>query len=91
MASLLDLGQPIHLSATLLFCYKSFVDVTLKNTQSRSYHGADHAADVDGVTASRNVISRVLHVFVVEVQYLHTNVHHAVLKLGRKQEKFSCS
>lgn len=56
-----------------------------------SYHGADHAADVDGVTASRNVISRVLQVLAVEVQYLHTNVHHGLLELVRKQEKSSCS
>lgn len=56
-----------------------------------SYHGADHAADVDGVTASRDVVSRVLQVFGVEVQYLHTDIHHGTIELGRRQEKLRCS
>ena len=58
-----------------------FVDV------SASYHGADHAADVDGVAASGNIVRRVLQVLVVDVQDLHANLHHVVLKLdGSRQE-----
>lgn len=53
----------------------------LKVTTGWSYHGADHSAHVDGVRASCDVSGRVLCVFVVEVQYLHANGHHIVLKL----------
>ena len=60
---------------------------THTHTQSMSYHGADHAADVDGVTASRDIVSRVLQVFVVLVQYLKANLHHVVLKLDRETDR----
>ena len=50
------------------------------------YHGADHTADVDAVTASRNIISWVSTVFEVTVQYFKANFHHVVLKLGRQRE-----
>ena len=46
-----------------------------------SYHGADHAADVDGVAASRDVIGWVPQVFGVDVQYLHADVHYVLIKL----------
>lgn len=63
------------------------VEISFTNTQSMSYHGADHTADVDGVTASRDVVSRVTQVFVVLVQYCRANLHHILLKLYRKTDR----
>ena len=57
------------------------MDLCVRNKRSISYHGADHAADVDGVTASGDIASRVFTMFEVKVQNPQTNVHHVVLKL----------
>ncbi len=52
-----------------------------------SYHGADDAANVDGVTASSDISSWVFQVFVGQVQHLHADGHHGVLKLHRDRRR----
>lgn len=49
-----------------------------------THHGCDDTADVDGVTASGNVVSWVPLVFDVVVEYFHANLHHILFKLENK-------
>ena len=64
-----------------------FVELLYLNKHAElSYHGADHTADVDGVTASRHIVSWVSKVFAVKVQNFQTNFHHVILKLERQSE-----